>query len=184
MGVGHTIGATIEVVTEPLDSSDQMSCIEAGVPAVQLSTGPNADYHRPTDTADRIDGKGMAVVAEAAREAVSYLAERAEPLTVTIAGAAAAPAAGGEARRVSLGTMPDFAFPGPGVRVAEVIPGSPAAAAGLRPGDVLVSLDGTPLADVRGYSAALKAHQAGDTITLIVRRDGEEMTLTATLAVR
>ena len=185
MGVGHTIGATIEVATEPLDSSDQMSCIEAGVPAVQLSTGPNADYHRPTDTADRIDGKGMAVVAEAAREAVSYLAERAEPLTVTIAGAAAAPvAAGGDARRVSLGTMPDFAFPGPGVRVAEVIPGSPAAAAGIRPGDVLVSLDGTPLADVRGYSAALKARQAGDTITLIVRRDGEEMTLTATLAVR
>jgi len=185
MGVGHTIGTTIEIVTEPLDSSDQVSCIEAGVPGVQLSTGPNADYHRPSDTADRIDGKGMTVVAEAAHVAVSYLAERTDPLSVTIGGGAgAAPAASGEARRVSLGTMPDFAFAGPGVRVVEVMPGSPAEAAGLRPGDVLVALDGAPLADVRGYSRALKSHQAGDTVELTVRRDGEEMTLTATLVER
>jgi putative serine protease PepD len=64
------------------------------------------------------------------------------------------------------------------------MPGSPAEAAGVRPGDVLVALDGAPLADVRGYSAALKSHQAGDTVELTVRRDGEEMTLTATLAER
>jgi hypothetical protein len=183
MGVGHTIGTTIEVVAEPLDSSDQMSCIEAGVPGVQLFTGPNADYHRPTDTADRIDGKGMAVVADAARETVAYLAERTEPLTVTISGAAAtAPPAGGEPRRASLGTMPDFAFAGPGVRVQEVAPGSPAASAGVRAGDVLIALDGLPIADLRGYSAALKARQPGDTVELTVRRDGEEKVLTATLA--
>jgi len=124
-------------------------------------------------------------VAEAAHVAVSYLAERTDPLSVTIGGGAgAAPAASGEARRVSLGTMPDFAFAGPGVRVVEVMPGSPAEAAGLRPGDVLVALDGAPLADVRGYSRALKSHQAGDTVELTVRRDGEEMTLTATLVER
>jgi hypothetical protein len=185
MGVGHTIGTTIEVVAEPLDSSDQMSCIEAGVPGVQLLTGPNADYHRPTDTADRIDGKGMAVVADVARETVAYLAERTEPLTVTISGAAtAAPPADGEPRRASLGTMPDFAFAGPGVRVQEVVPGSPAATAGVRAGDVLVALDGLPIADLRGYSAALKARQPGDPVELTVRRDGEEKVLTATLGER
>jgi S1-C subfamily serine protease len=162
-----------------------MSCIEAGVPGVQLFAGPNADYHRPTDTADRVDGKGMAVVADAARETVAYLAERTEPLTVTISGAAAAASpAGGEPRRASLGTMPDFAFAGPGVRVAEVVPGSPAEAAGVRAGDVLVALDGKPIADLRGYSAALKARQPGDTVELTVRRDGEEKVLTATLGER
>ena len=186
MGVGHTIGTAIEIVKEPLDSSDQMSCIEAGVPGVQLSTGPHADYHRPTDTADRIDGRGLTVVADAAHEAVSYLAERTEPLTATIAGAAgpAAAPATGEPRRASLGTMPDFAFAGPGVRVQEVMPGSPAEAAGVRAGDVVVALDGAPVADLRGYSAALKGHGPGDTVKVTVRRDGEEMVLTATLAGR
>ncbi len=80
--------------------------------------------------------------------------------------------------------MPDFAFAGPGVRVQEVMPGSPAAAAGIRAGDVLVALDGAPIADLRGYSAALKAQQPGDTVELTVRRDGEEKVLTATLAER
>jgi len=40
MGVGHTIGTTIEIVTEPLDSSDQVSCIEAGVPGCSSPPGP------------------------------------------------------------------------------------------------------------------------------------------------
>ena len=64
------------------------------------------------------------------------------------------------------------------------MPGSPAEAAGVRAGDVVVALDGAPVADLRGYSAALKGHGPGDTVKVTVRRDGEEMVLTATLAGR
>jgi S1-C subfamily serine protease len=80
--------------------------------------------------------------------------------------------------------MPDFGFAGPGVRFAEVAPGSPAEIAGIRAGDVLVALDGEPIADLRGYSAALKAHEPGDTVVVTVRRGGEEQVVTATLAER
>ena len=134
-----------------------MSCIELGIPAVQLFTGPTPDYHRPSDTADTIDPDGMAVVTEAAHEAVVYLAERLEPLTVTIKGEATpaghprgAPAVG--ARRASLGTMPDFGFEGPGVRVQQVMPDSAAEKAGLLAGDVLIGFDGEPVTDLRSYS--------------------------------
>ncbi len=186
MGVGYTTGAPIEVVTERLDSSDQTSCLEHGVPAVQLFTGPNADYHRPSDTADTIDAEGLAQVVEATHEAVGYLAERADPLTVTISGRAeeAEPEARGGARRASLGTMPDFGYSGAGVLLQQVLPDSPAAAAGLAPGDVVVAFDGAPIDDLRAYSAALKAHTPGDEVTITVRRDGEEVTVTATLAAR
>ena len=189
MGVGYTTGAPIKVVPEPLDSSDQMSCIELGIPAVQLFTGPTPDYHRPSDTADTIDADGMAVVTEAAHEAVVYLAERLEPLTVTIKGEAApaghpggAPAAG--ARRASLGTMPDFGFAGPGVRVQQVMPSSAAEKAGLLAGDVLIAFDGEPVADLRGYSTLLKTKSPGDQVEVTVLRDGEEQTVTATLGER
>ncbi|MCU0304668.1 MAG: M20/M25/M40 family metallo-hydrolase [Thermoanaerobaculales bacterium] len=187
MGVGHTTGAPVKVVAEPLDSSDQMSCIELGIPAVQLFTGPTPDYHRPSDTAETIDAEGMATVAEAAHEAVAYLAERREPLTVTIAGAAAtAPGDPGAAgpRRASLGTMPDFGFAGPGVKVQQVLPGSPAEAAGIAAGDVLVALDGEPVADLRGYSALLKTKSPGDSVEVTILRDGGEVTVTATLGER
>lgn len=187
MGVGHTTGAPIAVVPEPLDSSDQVACLEAGIPAVQLFTGPTADYHRPTDTADKVDYAGLSLVTEAAKEAISYLAERTEPLTLTIAEAEAAaepaPKSGSE-RRASLGTMPDFAFPGPGVRIEQVTPDSAAEAAGLEPGDVILALDGAEVADLRGFSAALKNHQPGDRVTVRIQRDGEAMELEATLKER
>jgi hypothetical protein len=187
MGVGYTTGAPISVVSEPLDASDQVACIEHGIPAVQLFTGPTADYHRPTDTVATIDAEGLVVVTEAAHEAVGYLAERTEALTVTIAGsglgeAAAAPPEG--ERRASLGTMPDFGFEGDGVRVQQVMPGSAAESAGIAAGDVIVVFDGDAVADLRSYSALLKAHAPGDEVTVIVLREGEQREFTVTLGER
>ena len=66
----------------------------------------------------------------------------------------------------------------------EVLEGSPAEAAGVQAGDVLVGLDDARIADLRGYSAALKAHAPGDEVTLRVRRGEEELTLRAVLARR
>ncbi len=185
MGVGYTIGTPVAVVSEPLDSSDQGACLEHGVPAVQLFTGPNADYHRPSDTPDKIDAAGMATIVEAAHEAIAYLAGRSDPLTVTIAGREAVPAPpAGAARRVSLGTMPDFAFSGPGVRVAQVLPGSAAERAGMRAGDIVTAFAGESIADLRAYSGALKAHQPGDEVQITVLREGKPVQLTARLTER
>ena len=188
MGVGYTTGAPISVVSEPLDASDQVACIENGIPAVQLFTGPTTDYHRPTDTISTIDAEGLVVVTEAAHEAVGYLAERTEALTVTIAAAgtsdAAAPAASEAPRRASLGTMPDFGYEGEGVRVEQVMPGSAAESAGILAGDVIVAFDGQPVADLRSYSGLLKAHAPGDEVTVMVLREGGQLEFTATLGAR
>jgi hypothetical protein len=142
-GAGFVTGIEGRMIPDGLESSDQKSFIDRGVPAVQVFTDPHADYHRPGDTADKIDGPGLVKVATFVREGIVYLGERPEPLTNTIApmkgappaAAAAAPsgaaaASPGQGRRVSFGTMPDFAFAGPGVKVAGVTPGSPAAKAG------------------------------------------------------
>ena len=83
-GAGYVSGVEIEMVQEDLDSSDQTSFQRAGVPAVQLFTGAHADYHRPTDTADKIDAHGLIKVASAAREVIEYLAKRESGLSATI----------------------------------------------------------------------------------------------------
>ncbi len=186
MGVGYTTGAPVAVVSEPLDASDQVACIERGVPAVQLFTGPTPDYHRPSDSAEKIDADGLVMVTGAAHEAIAYLAERTEPLTVTIATAedGAAPPAAPTPRRASLGTMPDFAFEGPGVRVQQVMPGSAAEEAGIAAGDVIVAFDGEPVADLRSYSELLKARSPGDTVEVTVLRDDAERIVEAVLGAR
>ncbi len=185
-GAGYTTGAPVAVVPERLDASDQVACLERGIPAVQLTTGPTPDYHRPSDTAEKIDARGLATVAEVAHEAVSYLAARREPLHAAEAGGGERVRGGREAggERPFLGTVPDFAFAGPGVRVASVVPGSPAEAAGIHAGDVLVALGGERVEDLRAYAAALRRHRPGERVAVTVRRDGAEVRLEAVLARR
>jgi hypothetical protein len=181
MGVGHVTGVEAKCIPQDPGGSDQVAFHEAGIPAIQLFTGAHDDYHRPTDDVEKIDAEGMVKVATFLRETVVYLSERDRPLTK--AGAAPVPVAG-EARKVTLGTTPDFAFEGPGVRVEAVRDGSPAAKAGVQPGDILLAIGDAELKTLRDLSEALKAHAAGDTVKLRIRRDAEEIVLDATLAAR
>ena len=197
-GAGFVTGVESRMIPESLESSDQKSFIERGVPAVQIFTEPHVDYHRPGDTADKLDGPGLVKVAAFVREGIQYLGDRGEPLTNTIASQqGAAPAAGdstsrpggavapgGQGRRVSLGTMPDFAFTGPGVKVAGVTPGSPAEKAGLKEGDVLLALDGKEIADLKAYSAMLRELSPGQAVKLRLRRDGVEQEVGVTVVQR
>ncbi|MGE3167103.1 MAG: M20/M25/M40 family metallo-hydrolase [Planctomycetota bacterium] len=185
-GVGFTTGVGADAVATDPGGSDQVSFHEVGVPAVQIFTGAHADYHKPTDTVDKVDRDGLTQVAVFVREAATYLAGREAPLTTNLTGGAPQPAVGstGEARRVSLGTVPDMAFNGKGVRLASVTPGSPAAQAGLADGDVIVAIDGVTLLDLKAYSEALKARKVGDTIRIRALRAGRTVDLIATLEAR
>jgi uncharacterized Zn-binding protein involved in type VI secretion len=196
-GASFVTGVESRNVPESIESSDQMSFIEKGVPAVQIFTAAHADYHRTTDTPDKIDVAGLAKVATFVKEGIVYLAERPEPLTNTIrpasgalaapASAPAQPAAGGQpgtARRVSFGTVPDFAFEGPGVRVSGLVPDSPAAKAGIKEGDTLLTIDGKPIANLQGFSDVLRTLGPGQTVQVVISRGGNQQTVAVTLVER
>ena len=178
-GVGFTTGVALELGKEGGGASDQQAFLEAGVPAVQLFSGPHPDYHRAGDSADKVEPASLVDAAVAAREIVAYLAARKEPLPF---GTASVGATGG--RRAALGTVPDMAFGGPGVLISDVTAGSPAAVVGVRKGDVLVRFDGAPIADLRAYSDALKKKNPGDKAAVVVRRDGKELSFDVVLGER
>jgi hypothetical protein len=185
-GAGYVTGAPVEAVMTDPGGSDQKSFIEIGVPAVQVFTGANADYHKQSDTADKIDGAGLVKVAAVSRELVAYLAERPQPLTSELSGAAApaATTAPGSERRVSLGSIPDYAFAGPGVRISGTAPGSPADKAGLKAGDVIVRLGDKAIDSMRDFSDALKGFTPGAKVTVTYQRDGRTEIVVATLVAR
>jgi len=192
-GASWVTGVETKAVPETLESSDHVSFVEAGIPAVQLFTGAHVDYHRPSDTAEKVDVPGLAKVAAVAKELVSWLAGREQPLSVSIPKrdeappASAAPQPGGapsQGRRVSFGTMPDFGFEGPGVKVEAVVPGSPAEKAGVKPGDVVLKLDGKEVASLRDFSERLKGAQPGQTLKATLVRAGKEIEADVTLVER
>lgn len=71
-----------------------------------------------------------------------------------------------------------------GALIRAVQPNTPASAAGLRPGDVIVAVDGTTIDEQHDFASALMSHKVGDQVTLTVRRDQQTLTLHATLAER
>jgi hypothetical protein len=190
MGTDYVTGIPTSMVTEQLDASDQTAFIEAGIPAVQLFSGPEEDYHKPTDTYDKIDGDGMVKVAAVTKEVIQYLAEREESLEFT--GVTAEDKsktdekdkAPKKERRVSTGTMPDFQFTGEGVKIGAVMADSPAEKSGLLQGDVIVKFDDKPVKSLKDYSNLLKEHQPGDVVTIEYVRDGEHKIVKLTLAER
>ena len=191
-GAGFVTGVEGQYPPTGWEASDQATFIGKGRPAVQIFSGPHTDYHRPGDTADRIDFPGMVKVAAFTREAVAYLADRKDPMTVTIAsapapaegGAAGRPPAAAGAKRVSLGTVPDFSFGGPGVKLEGTVPGSAAEKAGLVKGDVVLKVGAIPVNDLRGLSEALKVLKAGDVAPVVYAREGKETTVSVTLGER
>jgi hypothetical protein len=176
-GTGYVTGVDLETVNEELDSSDQKSFHEAGVPAVQLFSGPHLDYHCPSDTVEKIDAQGLVKVASVAREVVEYLAGREEPLTTSLkAGQNAAPEIR-LGRDVSLGTIPDFAYEGEGCRISGVVPDMPAESCGLMEGDVIIRINANAVQGLKGLSRILKSLSPGDRISITFIREGKEMTV-------
>ncbi|MBF8295205.1 MAG: hypothetical protein HW389_1750 [Bacteroidetes bacterium] len=175
MGAGYVTGVESEMVTQDLDASDQRSFLAVGVPGVQFFAGAHEDYHKPADTPDKIDGAGLVKVATVAREALLYLADREGALAFQgqVATEAKKPQTTGE-RRVTTGSMPDFAYSGQGVRIADLSADSPAAKAGLQKGDVISKIGKYAITNLREYSDALKNFQPGDIVEVEYARDGKD----------
>ena len=186
-GAGFVTGVRVESIAGDFGSSDQKSFLDIGVPAVQLFARAHGDYHSPGDTADRVDYAGLMKTTAVLREAVEYLANRMEPLTGTLAGPSSGATAAQQqrgGRQVTLGTIPDFSYRGEGVRVEGVHPGSPAEKAGLKEGDIIVAMNRQPVADLAAMAAILRSLLPGDTVLLQMRRDGNPVEVSATVAAR
>ncbi|MCC7257985.1 MAG: M20/M25/M40 family metallo-hydrolase [Gammaproteobacteria bacterium] len=186
-GITAVTGVPTKSVVGASVSSDQQAFIDAGIPGVQLFARATLDYHRPSDTADKVDAAGMVKVAAVVGEAVGYLASTDKRLTVTGAGTGSGvppPAARGDARKAALGAIPDFAFQGPGMRLDGVVPGSAAEKAGLKAGDILLRLGGDDVTGLGGFNEVLRKHQPGDRVKLEWTRDGAPASADAELTAR
>jgi len=178
-GAGYVTGVDVEVVSGELDSSDQKSFQDAGLPAVQLFSGPHLECHRPTDTVDKIDPDGLLKVASVAKEVVEYLAGREEPMTTTSKPGGDIESTPKRERKVSLGTIPDFAFSGVGYKLAGVVPRSPAESFGLQEGDVIVRIGSDAVNNLRDLSNILKSLNPSDRISITFLREEKKMTVEA-----
>jgi len=163
-------------------ASDQASFFAKHLPVLFFFTDLHADYHRPSDTWDKINASGIATVAEFAADLARHLAARPAPLTFV--DAPVPQMASGTGERAYLGSIPDMTGEPGGVRLSGVRAGSPADAGGIRAGDVIVAIGADTVADLNDMQNALVKHHPGDIVDIRVRRGDQVLTLTVTLGRR
>ncbi len=165
--------------------SDHNPFYTAGKPVFFVFTGPHPDYHRPSDTPDKIDAGGIVQVLAFVEPVVAGLAASTEPVAFTrVAADKEQQASPSRGFRVWVGGIPDYSEEGIGVRFSGVSPGSPAEKAGLQGGDVLVRFGGKEIRNIYDYTYALGEHKPGDVVAVVVRRGGQDVTIDITLGAR
>jgi hypothetical protein len=170
-----------EAAKEPggFGPSDHSSFYARKIPVLHLFTGSHSDYHRPTDTADKINYDGMVRITRLVADIVRDLATAPErPAYIEVASKQFA-RGGGD--RPYFGSIPDFGKPGKGYAITGATKDSPAAKGGLKGGDVIVRLGESAVTGLEDFDSALRKHKGGETVPVVVLRDGAEVTLQITL---
>ncbi len=185
--IGKPLGLKLTSKGDGYGPSDQTAFYAAHIPVVHFFTGAHELYHTPEDDPDTVDFAGGARVAELTGRLGQQLALG--RLTPTYVAAAAAPAMQGDSRGYSayLGTIPDYRAMDDskgGVLLADVRRAGPADHAGIRGGDRIVEMAGTGIENLYDMTFALQDHKPGETIEVVVIRNGERMNLRATLGER
>ncbi|WP_437857081.1 M20/M25/M40 family metallo-hydrolase [Sorangium sp. So ce363] len=170
------LGLTLQFGVEGFGASDHASFTASRVPIAFLFTGVHEDYHRPSDTADKINAAGVSRCSVLAARMALALSRRDARLAFTDAPADPHRSMRG-GFRASLGTMPDYAYQGPGVKLTGVRPDAPASRAGMQAGDVIVRIGAHAVTNIHDFMFALGDLEPGREVEIEVDRGGTRVPL-------
>ena len=173
-------GFNLTLQDDPYLPTDTTSLYPKRVPVLNFFTGSHEDYHRPTDTAEKLNAEGMERIAKFAQQIVLDLAgvpDRADFARVERSDAGAGSR---DTLRAYLGSIPDYSTEVKGVKLSGVRAGSPAEKGGLKGGDVIVEFAGQKIANIYDYTYALDAVKIGTAVKVTVERDGQRVEVTVT----
>jgi hypothetical protein len=176
-------GFDLTLQPDPYQPTDVQTFNQASVPSLNFTTGAHADYHKPSDTADKIDYEDLDRIASLATTVVGRLMEQREPLqfakveqssqTVSRTGV-----------RVFTGTVPDYTSNAKGLLLSGVIGGGPAEQAGLQKGDVIVEIAGQSITNIYDYTYALDLLKIGQAVKVVYMRGSDKRETMLTPAAR
>jgi hypothetical protein len=150
--------------------SDHTSFYLQDLPVLHFFTGQHADYHKPSDDADKINYEGLVQVIRYISRMIAGL--DAEP---KLAFTKTKDSSDSPRFTVSMGVVPDYLYDGKGMRVDGVSDGKPAQAAGLQKGDIVIQLGDSTINDMMGYMRALSVFKKGDSTQVVLERAGQKI---------
>ena len=177
-------GFKIEYSPGGYSSSDHTSFVARKIPVLFFFSGLHSDYHKPSDTWDKINPDSAARLLDVVGTTAEELASADDrPAFIVVAEERPVGGSGG-GYGPYFGSIPDFGQVENGVRFSDVKPGSPAAKAGFKGGDILVQFGGKPIKNLYDFTDALRNSKVGEVVEVKVLRDGQPVTASVKLEQR
>ena len=170
----------LTVQADPNLPTDSSSFNQAGVPTLAFFTGSHEDYHRPTDTADRVNVEGIDRIVRFATGIIARVADASEPPAFAKVESQTRGRGARDGIRLYTGTIPDYASEAKGLLLGGVSAGGPAEQAGLLKGDVIVEMGGQSIANIYDYTYALDVLKPDVAVKVVYLRSGEKKETTLT----
>lgn len=171
----------LKMVEDGFGPSDHSSFYAKNIPVLFFFTGLHSDYHRPSDTWEKVNYPGLGRVVNFVAGMARAIDARDErpPFTKT---QSAARTSGGF--KVYVGTIPDYGYDGKGLRLSGVAEGGPAQKAGLKEGDVIVRMGSREINNIYDYTDALGAFKPKERVDVVFLRGTERQTASVELGSR
>ncbi len=165
-------------------SSDHTSFVTKKIPVLFFFSGLHSDYHKPSDTWDKINATSAAHLLDMVANVTLQLASAQDAPAFQVVAEDKPVGGGGSGYGAYFGSIPDFGQTENGVKFSDVKPNSPAAKAGLKAGDVLVQFGAKPIKNLYDFTDALRRSKVGDVVEVKVLRDGQPVTASVKLEQR
>ena len=176
-------GFNLTLQPDPYQPTDVATFNQASVPSLNFTTGAHLDYHKPSDTADKINYEDLDRIAEFAAAIATRLIE-ADQAPQFVKVEQSSQTANRTGVRVFTGTVPDYAAEAKGLLLGGVIGGGPAEQAGMQKGDVIVEIAGQTIANIYDYTYALELLKIGEPVKVVYMRGSDRRETTLTPAAR
>jgi Peptidase family M28/PA domain/PDZ domain len=176
-------GFDLVLQEDPYQPTDVGSFNTAGVPCLTFFTGAHTEYHKPSDTADKINYEDLERVGELATGIVKRLMDATEVPQFTKV-EQKSDTGGRTGLRLFTGTIPDYATEVKGLLLGGVIGGGPAEQSGLAKGDVIIEIAGQSITNIYDYTYALELLKIGQPAKVVYMRGTERRETTLTPAAR
>jgi Zn-dependent M28 family amino/carboxypeptidase len=170
-------GFDIAIQPDPYQPTDVSSFNEAGVPSLNFTTGAHTDYHKPSDTADKINYEDLDRVVDLAAGVTRQLLDLDAPPQFTKV-EQSSQTVSRTGLRVFTGTVPDYTAEAKGLLLSAVVAGGPAEKAGLQKGDVIVEIAGQSITNIYDYTFALELLKIDQPVKVVYTRAGKRVEAT------
>jgi hypothetical protein len=170
---------------DPYQPTDVASFNLADVVSLSFTTGGHVDYHKPSDTSEKINYEDLDRIVDLAAAIVRSVADAEAAPQFTKVDQPTSSSRGTMAGvRVTTGTIPDYATEVKGLLLGGVVGGGPAERAGLMKGDIIIEIAGQTIANIYDYTYALELLKVDQPVKIVYTRGGEKRETTLTPGAR